>query len=301
MATPFLEHPVLLRIRRMLVTLVLLVVLGAILRPIEAPSWRVVKASQPELNLEAIEGSLGQGLVIGVLGGFRTIMADFAWIRMDTVWQRRDRAELDAMIRLVTTLDPRPDFFWINSARMVAYDVPNWRIEDEGGYSDVSAARQLAINQEQAGQAFALLARAREFHSDSSKLTLETGQIHLNRLKDIPKAAEWFLKASKMPDAPYFAARIYAELLRNQGKDREAYDYLKQLYIDLPDDPYAQKDIVLERIRNLEDALKVSYLLRFNVGFLAPAINTTEPAFQYNQPQSHGDGDDDSHDYHNKR
>jgi hypothetical protein len=35
------------------------------------------------------------------------------------------------------------------------------------------------------------------------------------------------------------------------------------LYADLPDDPYAQKDIILERIRELEVSLKTPLWLRF--------------------------------------
>jgi len=283
MQSPLSQHPLVLRLRRISVTCAVLLLLGVVLRPVESPAWTEVKAGQPELNLQAVEGALGQGLVLGVLGGFRTIMADFTWIRMNAVWQRRDRAKLDAMIRLVTTLDPRPEFFWVNSSRIVAYDVPHWRIDEEGGYDVVSEERQRDLDVEQAEQAFQLLARAREFHPDSPKLVLETGQIYLNRLKDIPNAAKWFLKAAEMPGAPYYAARIYADLLRQMDKSQEAYNYLKQLHQTLPDDPYAQKGIVLERIRNLEDDLKVPYLLRYNADQIAPVVNPSEQTYPFNE------------------
>ncbi len=283
MQSPLSQHPLVLRLRRISVTCAVLLLLGVVLRPVESPAWTEVKAGQPELNLQAVEGALGQGLVLGVLGGFRTIMADFTWIRMNAVWQRRDRAKLDAMIRLVTTLDPRPEFFWVNSSRIVAYDVPHWRIDEEGGYDVVSEERQRDLDVEQAEQAFQLLARAREFHPDSPKLVLETGQIYLNRLKDIPNAAKWFLKAAEMPGAPYYAARIYADLLRQMDKSQEAYNYLKQLHQTLPDDPYAQKGIVLERIRNLEDDLKIPYLLRYNADQIAPVVNPSEQTYPFNE------------------
>ena len=262
-ASSCLNHPLFLRVRSVAVVLLVLVLLGLVTRPIEAPAWQVVKARQPEMNLEAIEGALGQGLVVGVLGGFRAVMADFLWIRTNTIWERRDRVKLDAMVRLVTTLDPRPEFFWINGARMVAYDVPNWRIKEEGGYDAVPESRKQALDLEQAEQAFVMLERAREFHPNNAKLYLETAQIYLNRLKDNENAAKWFLLASQQPDAPYFAARIYGELLRREGKDAEAYDYLQQLFNELPDDPYAQKPIILDRIRELEDELKVPIWQRF--------------------------------------
>ena len=258
-----LKHPLLLRLRSVLVVLLSLLLLGVVTRPLEAPAWQVVKARQPEMNLQAIEGALGQGLVVGVLGGFRAITADFLWIRTNTIWERRDRVKLDAMVRLVTTLDPRSKFFWINAARMVAYDVPHWRIREEGGYALVPERRQQAIVLEQVQQACVMLERARQFHPQHAKLYLETGQIYLNRLKDYAQAAEWFLLASQQPDAPYYAARIYSELLRRQGKDVEAYGFLKQLYVDLPDDPFAQKEIILDRIHELEVSLKVPIWTRF--------------------------------------
>ena len=54
------KHPLFLRARSVCIVLLVLVVLGMVTRPIEAPAWQVVKARQPEMNLEAIEGALGQ-------------------------------------------------------------------------------------------------------------------------------------------------------------------------------------------------------------------------------------------------
>lgn len=252
------NHPIILRLRAVLLTLALLLLVGVLTRPIETPAWKQVRSGQPEFNLAGMEGALGQGIIVGMLGGFRSIMADFLWIQTNSVWEQRERAKLDSMIRLVTSIDPRPEFFWLNGARMIAYDVPHWRIREEGGYREVPEWRQEEIAREQAGQAFALIREGLEFHPDNPKLFLEIGQIYLNRLEDPVKAAPWFLRASEQPGAPYYAARIYAELLRRQGKNAEAYDFLTGLYHRLPDDdPYAQKGIVLGRIRELEATLEV--------------------------------------------
>jgi len=246
--------------------LTVFILLGLLTRPIESPAWEQVQAGQPELNLAEVEDALGQGLVFGMLGGFRAIMADFLWIRANAIWVDKDRAQLDAMIGLVTTLDPRPEFFWLNGARMTAYDVPNWRIREEGGYDVVPEVRQDAIDLEQAEQAFEIVREALEFHSENPTFYLEMGQIYLNRLDDLEKAAIWFLKAWEKPGAPYFSARIYAELLRRQGKGAEAYAFLTALYGELPDDnPFTQKEVVLERIRDLEQVLRVPVWKRFRL------------------------------------
>lgn len=260
------EHPIFARIRAVVLTLVFLLVLGLLARPLEAPAWQRVQSNRPELNLGGMEEALGQGIIVGMLGGFRAIMADFLWLQTNVVWEERERAKLDSMIRLVTAVDPRPVFFWTNSARMIAYDVPHWRIREEGGYRAVPERRQEAIGREQAEQAFAHIRRALEFHPEDPRLYLEIGQIYLNRLDDPVQAAPWFLRASEQPGAPYFAARIYAELLRRQGKNAEAYEFLKGLFMRLPDDdPYAQKGIILERIRELEETLEVPDSERFSL------------------------------------
>ena len=252
------DHPIFQRLRAGCLTVVVLLMLGCLLRPLEAPTWQQVQSGQPEFNLAGSEGALGQGILVSTLGGFRAIMADFLWIQANTVWEKRERAKFDSMLRLVTTIDPRPLFFWIHSARMIAYDVPHWRIREEGGYRAVPDSRQAEIDREQAEQAFALIRRALEFHPDHPHLYLEIGQIYLNRLDDPEQAAPWFLRASEQANAPYYAARIYAELLRRQGKNPQALEYLQGLYHRLPDhDPRAQKMIILERIRELEELLGV--------------------------------------------
>jgi len=251
------------RIRRGGTVLLILVGLGLATRPIEAPAWEAVKSRQPEMRPAGLEDALGQGVVLGVVGGLRTIVADFLWIQLNSIWEDKDRAALDPMIRLVTSLDPRPEFFWINGARMTAYDVPHWRIAEEGGYDAVSEARTEAINREQAEQAFALLEEAREFHPGNPRFPLEVAQIHMTRLKDWDAAAEWFLKAWRL-DGPYYSARLHAELLGRAGREREAYAFLRELFRELPDDePFAQKGVVLERIRELEAELGVSETERF--------------------------------------
>ena len=258
-----LEHPLLRKLRGALIVLVLLALVGLLTRPLEAPAWTEVREAQVEMNLGEVEGALGQGLVVGMLGGFRTIMADFLWIRLNSNWEQRDLVKVSALCQLVTTLDPRPDFFWINSARITAYDMPNWRIRKEGGNHVVPESRQAELDRQQAEQAFAIIQRGLRFHPENPQLHLEMGQIYLNRLKDYEQAAKWFLSASELPGAPYYAARIYSELLRRQGKNHEAYAYLKDLFLSLPEDPYAQHGVIYERIQELEEELSIPLERRF--------------------------------------
>jgi len=241
-----------------------LLIAGIALRPIEGPAWENVRSKQPALRLESLKDALGQGVTVGLLGGFRAIVANFFWIRTYAVWQENDIPKTQTLIKLVTAIDPRPLFFWQNGSRIIAYDMPNWRIDKAGGYDAVPQNVQRRFDEEQSKVAVEYLENALEFHPEHPLLVLEIGNVFLNRLKDNETAARYYLRASKHPDAPYYAARIYAELLRRLDRKPEAYAFLKELYPTLPkDNMMAQAPIVLERIRELEEELEISDALRF--------------------------------------
>ena len=87
----------------------------------------------------------------------------------------------------------------------------------------LSRKRQDAIDLEQAEQAFVLLRKLWSFILTIQLSILEMGQIYLNRLDDLENAAKWFLRAWEKPGAPFFAARIYAELFAPSGKERKRH------------------------------------------------------------------------------
>jgi len=246
-----------------------LAVVGVAVRPVEDPAWRFVRSKQPALKLDSLQGALGQGVTVGLLGGFRAIVADFFWIKTNSVWEDNDLPATQTFIKLVTAIDPRPLYFWQNGARMIAYDMPNWRIIAEGGYNAVPAARQRKIDEEQSAVALKYLNDAFGYHPHAPLLYVEIANVYLNRLKDTASAAEAYRLASLQPGAPFYAGRIHAELLRKLGRTADAYAWLKQLYPTLPKtvDPAkgiteftvesAMAPLVLSRIRELEGELNV--------------------------------------------
>ena len=249
---------------------------GFVLRAFEQPAWDVVRSQQLALKLESLQGALGQGVTVGLLGGFRAIVADFFWIKTNSVWENNDLPGTQTFIKLVTAIDPRPLYFWQNGARMIAYDMPNWRIVAEGGYNAVPQARQRQIDKEQSAVALKYLNEARGYHPESPLVYVEIANVYLNRLKDNESAAAAYKKAATMPDAPYYAARIYAELLKKMGRNGEAYTWLKELYATLPKAAApsrgitayqveaAMAPIVLDRIRELEQELHIPDQDKFN-------------------------------------
>jgi hypothetical protein len=148
--------------------------------------------------------------------------------------------------------------FWLNGARIVAYDFPVWRIEAAGGFDAVSADAQRRVQHEQAGAGLRIVAAAMAYHPASPELWIERANIELNRLGDLAAAAESYRRAWELPRAPYFVARLHAEVLRRAGRKAEALAWLVRLHPTLPaGDDGAAADVVISRIRELERELGV--------------------------------------------
>ncbi|HQF38190.1 MAG TPA: hypothetical protein PK322_03640 [Opitutaceae bacterium] len=242
---------------------------GLALRPIEAPAWAAQIRQQPALEWRSVEGAMGQGLSLGLLGGFRALAADLLWLRANVSWERNDLAGTAAALQLVGAVDPRPVAFWLNGARMIGYDMPYWRIEALGGEAALPATVVGRVHEEQARVAIAHLRKAFVHHPDDPLLHIEIANFLLQKLGDLAGATEHYRRAAQQPTAPFYAARVHAELLRRQGRDRAAYDWLLAVHPTLPperENPYAMADTVLARIRELEEKLALAPAERYQPG-----------------------------------
>ena len=246
-----------------------LVAAGLALRPLEAPAWAAQVRQQPALEWRCLEGAMGQGFSLGLLGGFRALAADLLWLRANASWERNDLSGTQAALRLVGAVDPRPVAFWLNGARMIGYDLPYWRIEVLGGEAALPATVVRHVHEEQARAAIAHLKKAFAHHPDHPLLHIEIANLLLQKLGDRPGAAERYRLAALQPAAPFYAARVHAELLRQLGRERDAYDWLVALHPTLPPEranPHAMADTVLARIRELEEKLALAPADRYQPG-----------------------------------
>lgn len=235
-----------------------LAITGGALRRVADPVWQSMRAGQPALELGATAAAAGQGVTLALLGGFRALVADAVWLRLYALWERRELAGTDTLVRLTTAIDPRPVYFWLNGARMLAHDLSAWRIMAGGGYDRLPAAQQRRINEEQARSALDHLASAMHHHPASAELWIERANIEASKLQDPHAAAESYRRAWEQPKAPYYAARLHAELLRRHGRKAEALAWLVRLHPTLPPgDEAAAADVVLGRIRELEQQLEI--------------------------------------------
>ncbi len=230
---------------------------GTALQAWIAPVWAETRARQPALRLEPSLAAAGQGATLALLGGFRTLVADATWLRMFVAWERRDLAATQTFVQLATAIDPRPVYFWINGARIIAHDLSTWRYEAAGGET-AGVALERRLNREQAEVALRHLDAAMAFHPANPDLWVERAAIQVMRLGDLAGAAESYRRAWELPRAPFYAARLHAEMLRRTGRGEEAWRFLVRLAPSLPaDDPGAGREVVLARIRELERELGI--------------------------------------------
>jgi tetratricopeptide (TPR) repeat protein len=254
-----------------LLVLLVLAVAGSGLNRLAAPAWADVRAREPALTPDAAVAAAGQGVTLALLGGFRALVADGAWLQMYDLWERRDLPAVQTLLQTVATLDPRPVYFWLNGARILAHDFSHWRIAALGGYEVTTPDVQRRIDAEQAQQALRHLERAMHYHPARPELWVERAGIELMRLRDVAAAAESYRRAWELPGGPYYAARLHAELLRRAGRRAEALAWLVRLHPRLPPgDEAAAADVVLGRIRDLERELGVPPTQAYQEAATAP-------------------------------
>lgn len=178
------------------------------------------------------------------LGGLRPLGANLAWLQAQGAWERGDASQTTALIRLAAELQPESLFFWSGGARLLALDLAS--VADVSGDS-ADALRKAGME---------LLEQARTWHEDNPYYWIERAGLEWQALADAALAAESYRRAALLPGAPYYAARLHAQLLVRQGRLGEAHAWLCRLHPQLPAaDPAAQADLVLTRIHRLEQQL----------------------------------------------
>lgn len=213
---------------------------GAALGGLEhAPRVETARSAPPLARLFALGGT-GAALA-----------ADACWLRANLAWEQGDETAVRRWIEATTAAAPDVAYFRVNAARMLAFDLPAWRI---AGERTAPAAVQTKWRAEAAEEAIRWLALG---PAEDATLAIESGNIALYGLRDRARAAGFYRRAAELPGAPWHAGRIYAQLLRELGRDREALEWLREWLPRLPaDDPAAQRALVLERIAALELELR---------------------------------------------
>lgn len=231
-----------------------LVIFGFVRLPLErsletAQQGARLRSAPPELGLR---DQLGQLSYAAALSGFRSLVAAFLWIEAHTAWEQTAWGRMAGLFRTVTTLQPRSLVYW---------DVASWHM----AWNAAIAARE---NPEQPSE-FLRRRAEREYHRlgrefleqgiannpDRYLLHERLGVLLRDKFGDHEGAAAAFAQAAGMENAPPYVKRLAVyELAAVEGREREVYEKLRELYDAGPDE---RKPRVLTLLHGLEEKLGI--------------------------------------------
>ena len=225
-------------------------------------SWRLVRTSIPEMGRKEIEPTLGQGVLLGILGGLRTVIADGTWLRSYVAWEKRDRAACEGLMRTACALDPRARYFWENTGYVMGYDMAHWEIRRRGGYAKVSQEIQDGLFKSYARKGLEVFEDGAKHTGGNPGILISAGQMAEIKLKDNLLAASYYKRATESANAPWFSYFLCARALWEGGQKKESYAWYRKQWLEKlkgvgdgsPDD--------LEHLRYMEAELTLPVLQR---------------------------------------
>ena len=218
-------------IGRRIAALALLAAFGAAILPFQARLAAGAKAAHfrsTALDLDLRE-QIGQMGFLAALSGFRSPLAAFLWIEAHAAWEKTEWGRMAGLFNTVTTLQPRSILYWDMAAWHMASNASVAAMQDTKQPSEplrIRAQRQYF----NLGKEF--LERGIRNNPDRYELYLQLGVLLRDKFEDHDAAAAAFLRASEFPDAPPYCRRFAGyEIAKCPGREREAYDFLKALYL----------------------------------------------------------------------
>jgi hypothetical protein len=194
---------------------------------------------------------IGQSAFIAVLGGFRSVIADLLFIDAYSAWERTDWTSLLLRLRQATELQPRAILFWEMAGWHMAWNAGTAALEDDS--KSPAARRRLQHDYIELGKDF--LFRGIAHNPDKPELYEALARLYRDKFHDHARAAENFEKASRLPGHHSYDERFSAyELSYCEGREREAYDRLRNLY------QRGEKERLprlINQLRTMEERLKI--------------------------------------------
>src|SRR6184192_2083007 len=239
---------------RGLIALGVLIVMGLLKLPVErdlAALHRQEHFRGVEFNLDLRE-KIGQLGFIAALSGFRAIVADALFIQAYSAWENTEWGRMLLLFRQVTTLQPRVMLFWDTAAWHMAWNASLAAMNDK-------KQPRLALRVKAQREYFALgkdfLERGIKNNPDRPDLYEALARLYKEKYKDHERASKYYAKAATVPGAAPWDRRFSAyELSDCEGREREAYERLRHLY---DEGPQERLPTLIARLKFLEDKLGI--------------------------------------------
>lgn len=164
----------------------------------------------------------GDALIFGILGGYRPVLADFAWLQAYVAWEKSDMAGCLSNMDLAVRLDPGTSAFWNLGSGIIAYDTPHWILDSRPH----TPLQEKNVRMRQGRIALDFLDRGLAAVPGSRRLQLDKALIYERVFSDGKSALKCY-EAAARGDAPMFVVRDYARALEGDGRLAEALEVLE--------------------------------------------------------------------------
>lgn len=206
----------------------------------------------------SLREQLGQMGFVASLSGFRSLIAAYLFLEAYDAWTTpigetgQQWSRMANLLSTITTLQPKSETYWDMAAWHMAYNASVAALEDETQPSEPLRKRA----QKQYWEL------GRKFIEDgiannprSSKLYATLARILVDKFEDHCAAADAYAKAADCPGAlPYLRRAAAYELAKCEGREREAYQALLDLYKRGESE---RTPSVIASIKRLEDKLGI--------------------------------------------
>ena len=195
---------------------------------------------------------LGQMGFLAALSGFRSALADILWIQADSAWRRVEWGRMKLLMDTVTALQPRAMLFWDNAAWHMAWNASVAAFDDRRQPREALRVKA-QFEYFKVGEDYLL--RGIQNNPDRCLLYHKLGALYSIKFKDHAKAADYYEKALRFPNAPEYLKRFVAyEMAEVPGREQDAYQRLLGFYNQGPSERLPS---VIRILRELEQRLNV--------------------------------------------
>ncbi len=216
---------------RILIVLVIVIVVGAVRLPVEArlaTTHQQLRFRSTNLDLNLRE-QIGQGAFIAALSGFRSLVADVAFIQAHVAWERTEWGRVLLLFREATTLQPHSILFWDMAAWHMAWNASVAALNDPG---QPRQALRVKAQREYFALGKDFLERGIKNNPDQPQLYDALARLYRDKYHDHENASRYYALAAQRPGAPSYEKRFAAyELSYCEGRENEAYQRLHELYL----------------------------------------------------------------------
>ena len=195
------------------VFLFIILVLLVVVVPLQRSIDKDLDEMHPERKLVTAPAGefLGQFLF-----GFKDIVVDLMWIRIDYYWDHQQQEKMFPLYRMITKLDPRFLDAWI---------LWGWNI----GYNLSAAVKDPEIKEKCYWADVNILKEGIKFNQDKYDLFFECGWVYYHKLKLYAEAAKYFTLAGQCKDHPMYVSHILAHSYAKQHNWQKSLETWKSV------------------------------------------------------------------------